>query len=244
MIRYAFCFMLRSPINDLTVPFIPGQRIWSLSVRDEWQKRDCLKPGAFAIAREVRKGDKADEFARHQMPDGCEWIEETDRAGFLMNLENRLVCLTIDAGIGKSTAMLQTQFLRGTQLDGHLVIGEEFDNFPIKSSEYLEGGWLVDKLCENLPPSSRQRRVAQQLLNRKIRTGQFTLLVDGMDQITRPDPEGKAVALAIFSRSYLSRGLLRCRRTTARYRHLLEASVRRMWLVEICSDRPIYPQPS
>ena len=58
-------------------------------------------------------------------------------------------------------------------------------------------GWLVDRLAKNLG-ANKDSRVAKALLHRKIRTGEFTLLVDAMDQLSRPDPEGKAVALSEF----------------------------------------------
>ena len=145
------------------VPFIGEQRIWWLKAGPNLAKQ-CLTPEAFATAREVRKKD-IEGFARHRMPQGCEWLPVKDRVAFLQkgitdpnqpNKRHRLLCLTIDAGIGKTMAMLQTQFLRGCNFGnvlqaerhtGHLVIASEFDNLPAVSVEYLgdqdRSSWLV-----------------------------------------------------------------------------------------------------
>ena len=192
------------------VPFIPDQRLWWLKVGHYSQTRECLRPEAFASAREVRK-ESPDQFARHQMPTGCEWIEVTDRAAFLANTtaylaqsaahlddpQTRLLCLTIDAGIGKSTAMMQTQLLRGALRPGHLTIGVEFDRLPTKASDYLQGGWLAERLAEQL--GECDSAIARMLLDRKIRTGEFTLLVDSLDQQTLGEnPVAIATALGSF----------------------------------------------
>ena len=197
--------MLRFPKSSPVVPFIANQRIWWLDAPFELAK-ECLRPEAFAAAREVRKGD-TDHFATHNMPEGCQW-REVYRPAFLACTNNRLLCLTIDAGIGKTTAMLQTQFIRGCLLDGHLVIGIQFDHLPTDANDYLSEDNKNKKSLANY--LSKYMGIApwtivNSLLKSKIRTGQFTLVVDAMDQVTlnefstnEDSPEQKARELATF----------------------------------------------
>ena len=192
--------MLPAKKNKPVVPFIPDQRIWLLELdedaRTTTKKRECLRPEAFAVARELRKGN-SELFATQQMPKGCQWTEVPDRQDFLMDLSHKRLCLTIDAGIGKTTAVQELQYLRACSLDGHLVIGRVFDELPKEASEYLSGDWLVKQLLAQMPKMLKTE--AKQLLMSRIRQGRCSLLVDAMDQVS--DREGanlRASALATF----------------------------------------------
>ncbi len=195
--------MLKFPIGKPKTPFINDQRIWYLQAPPALAKQ-CLEPELFALAREARKKDHK-AFATHQMPAGCEWKLVPDRARFLIDPGSvipgsRLLCLTIDAGIGKTTAMIQAQSLRGGWLKGHLVIAAPFDALPESSTEYCGiYGWLVDRLIENFEHSKTpDRETAWKLIRRKITTGQFSLIVDSLDQTSEGKPQRRAEGLATF----------------------------------------------
>ncbi len=175
--------MLKFPVSKPIVPFIASQRLSHLRVPagQEFLKQKCLEPELFAVARQARKSD-SDAGIGAGMPEGCSWEQVLDREAFLMNLQHRRLCLTIDAGIGKTSAMIQTQYLRGACLKGHLVIGVEFDNLPEDLSEYVGEDWLLGQLQKDLPPGSRNQ--LRRLLMRRLQQGQVTLLVDALDQIT------------------------------------------------------------
>ncbi len=190
--------MLTFPQGKRKIPFIATQRLLHLQVPEgmEHLTKRCLEPDLFALARRSRKED-CDAFGEHGMPKGCRWQPVDNREAFLMNLSRRRLCLTIDAGIGKTSAMMQLQYLRGTQLNGHLVIGDQFDNLPSKSNDYVDGEhWLLTRLLECSNEIDRDR--AQRLLMRKMAQGKFTLLVDALDQVGHDEPEERALALARF----------------------------------------------
>ena len=187
--------MLHLSNQNLNLPFIADQRIWYLDAPSQNAKKECLKPEIFALARQVRK-ETPDGFERHGMPAGCRWVEVPNRAEFLANTSNRRLCLTIDAGIGKTIAVLQTQFLRSQSPQGHLVIGFNFDDLPKDANEYLRGDILLKQLCIELPDCDEE--TARALLKRKIRTQQFTLIVDALDQTSEGGAKKKATALAQF----------------------------------------------
>ncbi len=173
--------MLRFSPGQPTVPFIASQRLFHLHA-PEHLKRKCMEPEAFSQARLARKENDESSLGDQGLPADCSWQQVEDREAFLMNMNHRRLCLTIDAGIGKTSAMMQIQYLRGCCLPGHLVIGEQFDNLPDSANEYVEGGWLLSRLRQDLPTGSDEQ--LRRLLMRKIQQGQVTLLVDALDQIT------------------------------------------------------------
>ena len=159
------------------------------------QTKKCLAPDLFSFAWEGRH--LAEQAKRKRMPEGCRWLEIHDRCEFLQRIENRLLCITIGAGVGKTTAMMQTQFLRGSISDGHLVVAVEFDDLPKNQLGY---SWFVSRLCTVVPGLQEDEQTAKALFRRKLRTGELTLIVDGLDQSSanNVDQKSRAKALAGF----------------------------------------------
>lgn len=166
-------------------PFIATQRLWRLVCPPEFQK-ECLRPEK--IWTLPRDGDEAGSrpIDVAGLPAGrCRWERIVDRAAHLADLSVLRQCVTIDAGVGKTTALRQMEYLRqcGSNRDG-MAIFVEFAELPYSADDYLGTGGesLLIRKLRNSTHSIQADPSLQKLIERKIRCNKFTLLVDALDQ--------------------------------------------------------------
>ena len=192
--------------------FISTQRLFRLNA--PWsprQTKQWLRDQRFRHL--LRKGDEAalaeplDESQDSQLG----WERVDDRSKFLSDSSIRRLCVVEDAGMGKTKALHQIQYLRQTADAGHLAVRVEFHELPCRFDEYLGNektpSWLVDQIqplcgveeCEGQAVYEGLRN----LVRRKIRQGKLTLLVDALDQSNLADqPFERAKILAKFLNHY------------------------------------------
>lgn len=127
-------------------PFIDTQRLLYLAAPPN-KRKECLSPIRFRAGRETKKN--SEESAGDELPPGCSWQTVEHREEFLLNLSRPRLCLLVDAGVGKTTAMQQALYLRSAALKGHLVLGFRFAALPDEAADYLDRGddsWLLKRL--------------------------------------------------------------------------------------------------
>lgn len=166
-------------------PFIADQWLLHLAA-PPGLRQACLTPALFRARRREARGDDAAK-RDSELPPGCEWRPVDDRAAFLLDQENvrPRLCLLVDAGVGKTTAMQQAEYLRSIGRQGHLTMGFRFAELPAEASDYLDRGaesWLARRFGDTEGTKSLAPDLALRLIQRKVRSGQFTLLVDALDQ--------------------------------------------------------------
>ena len=134
-------------------PFISDQALRWLDAPQE-KRFDCLHPTRFRAVRQAREQEKELD-PEHQLPTGCSWVDVSgrdERIEFLADASRRRMCVLIEAGIGKSTAMQQIHYLRSSELlPGHFAIGFPFSALPDSASEYLDVGlksFLAQQFCD------------------------------------------------------------------------------------------------
>ncbi len=205
-------------------PFIPTQRLWRLECPAHL-RFECLKPETlWALPRD------GDDSVRRPVPgleQSCCWklINPGDdataaklRSEFLASQSIRRLCLTIDAGVGKTVAMQQTQYLRQTGENRNalavLVEFAKLDRLNGDASQFLgvndaavdhpgQVPLLIDALRDNPATRELEARQARRLLERLIRSDRFTLLVDALDQSVDFDNSRRACeALTKFLNRY------------------------------------------
>ena len=142
------------------------------------------------------------------------WLKQ-DRVEFLSRLYPRL-CITVDAGVGKSMAVQQLAMIREQMHPGHLVIDVEFANLRnIKALQFLdakdaENCFLVQKIAQlakalsgsesESAPSDHEE--VRQFLLALIRRGELTLVVDALDQMNLADARLVAEQLKLLQTFY------------------------------------------
>ncbi|MEO8496281.1 MAG: hypothetical protein ABI614_14520, partial [Planctomycetota bacterium] len=112
-------------------PFIADQALQWLDAPVE-RRFECLELGRFRAARQAKQ-EGAELGPEQQLPPGCQWIEVSGRAEreeFLMDTSRQRVCLLIEAGIGKTTAMQQIAYLRSCAAAGHVALAFPFAMLP------------------------------------------------------------------------------------------------------------------
>jgi hypothetical protein len=209
-------------------PFIPTQRLWRLVCPVHLQEK-CLHPKtAWSLPR-----DESRERKRPILSDGIgrelghwEWVNPgarvqddfdpvaaaRERCEWLSRVDIRRLCVTVDAGQGKSKALEQAQYLRQTGENRDcLAILVQFDELPTSRNMFLgvdadhaddpdKTPLLIGKLQRD--HDGLRGRDAWRLLKRLIRQGRFTLLVDSLDQATHSkDADGSCRALKAFLQS-------------------------------------------
>ncbi len=190
-------------------PFISSQRLWRLVCPPRHQ-RACLRPEhLWALPRSDKDSDNIRPIEVHGVPRGqCQWERVEDRPAFLKDMSRKRLCLTVDAGVGKTTALKQAQYLRQTgDNEACVAMRIEFAELPSLVDWFLDYGNPDPMLVECFKTSIQRPRlhkdVVQTLLARRIRQGGFTLLVDALDQSRAMDrPEKSCIALREFLDRY------------------------------------------
>jgi formylglycine-generating enzyme required for sulfatase activity len=191
-----------------TPPFINDQAVLRLtapaSQRHEWLGL------RFAWRKFLpREGSKQSEKSLQEFDSRYAWEEIPDRWALLTDRSIRLLCVVDDAGMGKSISLEQIQYARQQADKAHLAIRCEFHELPRDWRGYLgkHAGqgvqeFLLSRLMNGCHVSSTDpgaMAALRSLLHWKVKSGQFTLLVDALDQSNRhQDPEAAARALADF----------------------------------------------
>ncbi len=190
-------------------PFISTQRLWRLVCPPEHQEQ-CLRPENQWTLPRGQDGDS--ETVRpieiHGVPQGvCRWERVNDRSKFLMDTSIKRLCLTVDAGGGKTTALQQTQYLRHLSDAAGLALWMDFADLPEDFDDFLGDGGGSSKLVKWLGKSpgmkGLDRGTALSLLHRRVRQGGLSLLVDALDQSRGLGPRREScVALCDFLLHY------------------------------------------
>jgi formylglycine-generating enzyme required for sulfatase activity len=191
-----------------TPPFITDQAVLRLSAptsqRHEWLGL------RFAWRKFLpRKDSKQAEQSPPEFDSRYAWEEVPDRWALLADRSIRLLCVVDDAGMGKSLSLEQIQYARHQADKAHLAIRCEFHELPHDWRGYLGAHagqgvqeFLLSRLLKGCHASSTDSMAVaalRSLLQWKLQSGQFTLLVDALDQSNRhQDPEAAARALADF----------------------------------------------
>ncbi|QDT70378.1 Formylglycine-generating sulfatase enzyme [Planctomycetes bacterium MalM25] len=182
-------------------PFIATQRISLLKGVDGEEQLDSLHG---LNGRSLSLGGTA---VKKSDEDPLRSLTEY-RESFLGRLHHQRLILTETGGIGKTTALEQLGYLRSVHNPGHVCLLVEAAELP----EAAEGILAVSERAEDAAkPSLLVRRFRQvgagqemsgkliwRLLQRKIRQGQFSLLVDALDQVDLTPDSLKLRALASF----------------------------------------------
>jgi hypothetical protein len=189
-------------------PFISTQRIWRLDCPPGFQEA-CLHPQSlWTLPLDMdQSGVRPIDIVG--LPRGAccwklinpprteqeqPWLAAQQRSRFLADMSIPRLCVTIDAGVGKTTALRQMQFLRQTGANsGCLAVLLDFAELPTsvdvilgssdKQADDPEQTPLLVRKLKNNPalrdlPGSQLRA----LIERSIRRDQFSLIVDSLDQ--------------------------------------------------------------
>ena len=160
---------------------------------------DNIDPAKFRAAR--RDMEEQGDATEVQLEPGFRWNQikdATERAQFLA-LAGRYhndprffrQILMIEAGMGKTTAAQQALYLRNVVLPQHLAIGCRFANLPESVDQFLDtaSSWLIQNFRYHESLARISDRSARELLVRKIRNQQFSLIVDSFDQVSNNSPD-------------------------------------------------------
>ncbi|MEM7478082.1 MAG: SUMF1/EgtB/PvdO family nonheme iron enzyme [Planctomycetota bacterium] len=168
-------------------PFIHDQALRWLDAPAD-RRFECLDPNLFRAARQNQESEaESENDPTEKLPAGCQWVEvsSVEERLALLNDKSRLrTCLLIEAGIGKTTAMQQIAYLHNDP-QGHLAIGFPFSHLPDEAEAMLDregDSFLVRMFCENEATRNAPKDAIARLIQRKIRAGQFSLIVDALDQ--------------------------------------------------------------
>ena len=174
--------MLKAPVTDKP-PYIASQRILLLD-EDVDDPQRFLRPEAFRTARSnsVKQGEpgRAD-------PDADRWCE-VDRTALFLDGEIQRLCVTTDAGIGKSTALrwAEQRIGRSSGDQSCLAIYIELSELPDARDEHSLPVFLsaLLKRLRRAPGNEHlDEQTGHRLLRRLLAQGRLALLVDGLDQI-------------------------------------------------------------
>ncbi|MCY2987801.1 MAG: hypothetical protein NTY19_08060, partial [Planctomycetota bacterium] len=170
-------------------PFIAAQRLWRLVCPPNFQW-DCLAAVPLGVLPDAGDSTGVQPIPVHGLPSGeCRWelINPASPAGpnrpayparrrreFLGDMSVTRLCVTIDAGVGKTTALKQMQCLRQTGVNGNcLAMLLQFAGLP------TEADGIPKLLMEQLRNTPRTRTLAAgelwNLIERLIRRQGFTL---------------------------------------------------------------------
>jgi hypothetical protein len=124
-------------------PFIATQRLFRLRPAEGQAalppdvQRAWLRPETFRLRRRISGKNQSAEEIDRLLPGGAAWEEVPDREAFLSDASIRRLCLTVDAGCGKTIAMYQAQYLLHARHKGHPAILLNFDQLPRSVNLYL-----------------------------------------------------------------------------------------------------------
>ena len=168
-------------------PFIATQRLLQLRC-PPGEELEYLSPERFRLHRMKQRGERVDDVETRELQLDAwagAWEEVDDRQQTLGDFEGH-VCLTVGGGVGKSKAAQQAAYLRHKLHRDQLAMLLDVSDLPRNSAdEYLEGDnpKLVQSFRGSEAMKDHSRRRVLRTIQDKIRNGQFTLIVDGLDQI-------------------------------------------------------------
>ena len=118
--------------------FIGSQRLFHLdrSVPPD-QQREWLESERFRLLRRRQEDGSLVFDGPESVTTDFYWDEIEDREAFLVQNDVARLCVTVDAGIGKTKALEQIQYLRQTTEPGHLAILLESHELPLESDAFL-----------------------------------------------------------------------------------------------------------
>lgn len=185
--------------------FIHDQLLYELRLEasDFGRKLAYLRLGVLEESDRNKEEERSSEPRRWRKLDGpdASWT----RFEYLARLapsgkKRRLLCITQSAGIGKSTALQQLSVARSSN-PGHMTIRLHFSEVPENWKFFLEETdsirerpLLVDYVMRRFEKKSERYRVSSMneecvegWLRSLIRTGRFTLAIDGLDEVPTHD---------------------------------------------------------
>ncbi len=192
------------------------------------QAMECFDPAKFRAAR--RSVEEEGLSGEVELPAGCQWqtIESSEERVALLadGASHPRMLITIEAGIGKTTAIQQIMYLRNCYatsgiedaenlnekppIPTQLAIGAKLVDLPDDPDRYLRirGGrspWLVEQMANQESLADADRNTLLQLIRRKLSLGQLHLVVDAFDQTgskASADVESRVQALKEFINRY------------------------------------------
>ncbi|MEO8495991.1 MAG: hypothetical protein ABI614_13035, partial [Planctomycetota bacterium] len=210
--------------------FIASQRLLRLNCT-AGEELAYLKPERFRARRMKQRGDETTADADYDSWEGA-WDEVDDQDRFLIEPGHQHLCITIGAGIGKTRSAQQTRYLRQVANPRELAILLDVSHLPhvetpdqfgrerqfdrefldLEQSTYTSlVAAILREAASDSPADGHDAwtmkdcpgPVARSLIHRKIRQREFTLIVDGLDQIDmQSDRAAKAVVSGL--RQFLS----------------------------------------
>lgn len=172
-------------------PFIASQRMYLLDA-DAPDPKACLKPAVFRTQEEPSERTKeGDSF------DGP-WSPVSRRELFLDDSIRRL-CITTDAGVGKTTSLEWAEQEIGRHGPESLALFLEMRQLPESRKHYLEPArdGSPPVLVETLRVRGHLNldgNVCRRILQTVIEQGRLTLLVDAIDQTLVEENVGRKLA--------------------------------------------------
>jgi hypothetical protein len=162
-------------------PFVASQGVYLLDAAVRSPK-SFLKPGVFRIPQEPEQRAIKRDSPEHDSP----W-RRVSRENLFLDDSLRRVCLTTDAGVGKTTALEWAEQAIGRHRPESLALLLDMRQLPESRQHYLEPG--RDGAPPVLVETLRLRgglKLAEALCRRILETlideGRLTLLVDAVDQ--------------------------------------------------------------
>ena len=175
-------------------PFIAEQRLFRLNL--PWRSGEQKDwPSDALVQKRLERSADDDEG---QSAEKRGWIQVENRQEFLTDPSIKRLCVVEDAGMGKTKLLEQIQYLRQADDPGLLAIRFEFHELPENARDYLAGPCprLIERLHKYLPgvpETDAVDRGLERLIQRKIRQGKLTLIVDALDQSNSAEAREKMV---------------------------------------------------
>ncbi|TWU08362.1 hypothetical protein [Stieleria varia] len=205
---------MNRPPSDLR--FIPDQELLLLELRprDQHGELDFLRRGNLPD-----QGSENSTQAEHGQDRDSRWRPIPHRLDWLSEptgTERRLVCVTAAAGIGKTRLLQQIEGVLGAIRKDKLVLRCHISRLPDSWKQYAHdpmpqtGESLLYSLLEDdflairesdsskIDDPTRCRDRLYDWLSILLRTGQLTLAVDGLDEISHQDAIVKGAQLRRF----------------------------------------------
>jgi formylglycine-generating enzyme required for sulfatase activity len=115
---------------------------------------------------------------------------EPGRTSFLADTSIARLCVTIGGGIGKTTALEQAEIVRQAINPNHLAVFLESSELPSQMKDYLDTDHPADaEIVKRILAAARGVDPVglRGLIQHRIRSGNFSLIVDALDQM----PQGR-----------------------------------------------------
>ena len=170
-------------------PFIASQKIFLLDAETSDPRR-FLSPDFF---RRLRVGERLDDSKEGL--DDSPW-KPTSRDKLFLDGGPRRLCLTTDAGIGKTTTLRWAEQQIGRQHPDRLAIYVQLSDLPTQADLYV--GILAELLLIR-SQAQLDRAKAGEIVTSLLQSGHLVLLVDALDQtLSDTSADAKLRTLARF----------------------------------------------